>query len=352
MNRDEVHKLIGGYASGSLTEEERRQLFEAALEDQELFDALQNEQAVKELLDDPFSREQIRRAAAESLTQPKRSWFGRPWIWAASASLASAAVIGIAVLQWEQRPAAVSQVADLRRPEVAAPAPVPEAAAPAPVPTKGPEHRRASAAAKKQGAPATPEPTPTTTDQTQSAQKDVVTVVPPSAQTPAQGQVQAGAGGHQQEAFAPAPAPPPQMTAPGSRQASPLKQAPAIRSERAKASGRTLAASEFAFNASRDYSFARRAQDGSYINVSSNTVFHPGEVIRVSVTPRVAGPVVLFEWDANRASWTRLFPPEGETVRVPAFETYTIPMDLVLRDGERLRLDAGPVQNELPIVVR
>ena len=40
MNREEIQKLIGGYATGSLTDDERRLLFEAALDDQDLFDAL------------------------------------------------------------------------------------------------------------------------------------------------------------------------------------------------------------------------------------------------------------------------------------------------------------------------
>ena len=48
MTRDEIRGLIGGYATGSLSEAERRTLFEAALDDQELFDELAREQALKE----------------------------------------------------------------------------------------------------------------------------------------------------------------------------------------------------------------------------------------------------------------------------------------------------------------
>jgi hypothetical protein len=40
MSREEIQKLIGGYATGSLTAGEQQALFEAALEDQELFDEL------------------------------------------------------------------------------------------------------------------------------------------------------------------------------------------------------------------------------------------------------------------------------------------------------------------------
>ena len=59
MTKDEIRQLLAGFATNTLTETERRTLFEAALDDQELFDALQQEQALKDLLADPGSRAQI-----------------------------------------------------------------------------------------------------------------------------------------------------------------------------------------------------------------------------------------------------------------------------------------------------
>jgi hypothetical protein len=53
MTRDDIRKLLGGYSTGTLTPEEERALFAAALEDQELFDALAKEQALRDLLRDP-----------------------------------------------------------------------------------------------------------------------------------------------------------------------------------------------------------------------------------------------------------------------------------------------------------
>ena len=41
MTQDEIRKLLGGYATNELSADERRILFEAALEDQELFNALE-----------------------------------------------------------------------------------------------------------------------------------------------------------------------------------------------------------------------------------------------------------------------------------------------------------------------
>jgi hypothetical protein len=64
-------KLLGGYAAGTLTEAERKVLFETALQDQTLFNALADEQVFKELLDDPASRRRLieRLEQAERLEQ-------------------------------------------------------------------------------------------------------------------------------------------------------------------------------------------------------------------------------------------------------------------------------------------
>lgn len=50
MNREDIQKLLGGYATDTLTPEEQQVLFEAALDDQELFDALAREQSLRDLL--------------------------------------------------------------------------------------------------------------------------------------------------------------------------------------------------------------------------------------------------------------------------------------------------------------
>ena len=47
MKREHVRKLLGGYATGTLTPDEQQALFEAALNDQELFDALAGEEALR-----------------------------------------------------------------------------------------------------------------------------------------------------------------------------------------------------------------------------------------------------------------------------------------------------------------
>lgn len=51
--------LLSGYATDTLTDEEKRQLFEAALHDQTLFDTLADEEALKAMLADPETRQRI-----------------------------------------------------------------------------------------------------------------------------------------------------------------------------------------------------------------------------------------------------------------------------------------------------
>lgn len=66
MSREEVEKLLGGYATGTLTPGEQQLLFEAALEDQELFDALAREQSLRDLLGDPAARAELLAALGDA----------------------------------------------------------------------------------------------------------------------------------------------------------------------------------------------------------------------------------------------------------------------------------------------
>src|SRR6267143_2074942 len=100
MNREDARKLLGGYATGNLSAEEQRLLFEAAFDDQELFDALAEEQALKDVLDDPVSRERVRLAVAAA-PRP-RGWWTRPWIWVpAVGALAASVVLTVALVNWK-----------------------------------------------------------------------------------------------------------------------------------------------------------------------------------------------------------------------------------------------------------
>lgn len=59
MRHREAEKLLGGHAAGILTEGEKTTLYAAALEHQELFDALADEEALRELLADSATRKHL-----------------------------------------------------------------------------------------------------------------------------------------------------------------------------------------------------------------------------------------------------------------------------------------------------
>lgn len=140
MNRDDIQKLLGGYATGTLTPEEQQALFEAALTDQELFDALGREEALREVLTDQTARAHLLAAIDDAPAPWYRQWW-RPMAVVAAAVLA---VAGIAV--WERsaepKPSIVAKV-ELPRFQPPAAAPNPAPALPPP-----PEVRRAASSIK------------------------------------------------------------------------------------------------------------------------------------------------------------------------------------------------------------
>lgn len=156
MTPEDARKLIGGYATGSLSETERQALFHAALEDQDLFDELAREQAMKDLLQQPGARQRLVAALA-----PRRSpWWKRPLVWSA-AGIAAAGALAFAVWDARRAPEAVqiAQVAQPSPPPPARPAPVPEAAnAPPPRPRTARPPSAASSPAAPLAEPAAPPP--------------------------------------------------------------------------------------------------------------------------------------------------------------------------------------------------
>ncbi len=125
MTRDEIRGLIGAYATGSLSEAERKALFEAALDDQALFDELAREQALKELLEEPGVKPRL---AAALAPRQKRRWT-KPWIWAAAGTLAVAAIAGLVFLRTLPQPEKTVEMAQATAPA----GPVPSPVVPAPI---------------------------------------------------------------------------------------------------------------------------------------------------------------------------------------------------------------------------
>ena len=93
-------QILGGYATDTLSQEEKHQLLEAALHDQLLFDALADEEALKSLLADPKARQRILASLQASgsprgAARPHRPWFRRPSSLAWAGSIAA---MGLALI--------------------------------------------------------------------------------------------------------------------------------------------------------------------------------------------------------------------------------------------------------------
>jgi hypothetical protein len=102
MTPEQIRTLLGGYATNTLTESERKMLFEAALEDQELFNALHDEDALRDLLADPASRDAIRRALEEPARAKQSVYWPRRWAFStAAAAVAAGGLVTLAI--WLKR---------------------------------------------------------------------------------------------------------------------------------------------------------------------------------------------------------------------------------------------------------
>jgi len=135
MNRDDIQKLLGGYATGTLTAEEQQALFEAALTDQALFDALAREEALRDVLSDPSARAHLLAAIDEA---PAR-WYQRWWRPMVVMATAAAVIVSVAVYM---RPPAPMESAKVELPRFVPPVLTPST----PVLPPAPEVRRAEPA--------------------------------------------------------------------------------------------------------------------------------------------------------------------------------------------------------------
>ncbi len=155
MTPDEARKLVGGYATGSLTESERQLLYEAALEDQALFDELAREHELKELLEEPGARERL----IAALTPAPRRRIG-PLIWSGAAIAAAIAVVSFFAFR-PSKPVEIAQAPAAQPAPAAPPAAAPVEPSPAPNPKKkAAPAATAPAPAVRVEAPVAPSPEP------------------------------------------------------------------------------------------------------------------------------------------------------------------------------------------------
>jgi hypothetical protein len=156
VKREHIEKLIGGYAAGILTSEEQRALFEAALQDQALFDELMREESLRALLARPAARRELCSALEPAPVRP------RLWQWWPAPAAALAATMVVAMVIYREPAPPPIQMAKLRL-ETAPEAPV---AAP-PREVVRPKARVAPSPANPE--PPGPQPQATQSEKTQAA---------------------------------------------------------------------------------------------------------------------------------------------------------------------------------------
>lgn len=319
MIPEDIEKLIGGYATGTLTEDERRKLFEAALDDQDLFNALHDEHTLKQLLDDPVSREMVRRAAA--LSQDRTSWFLRRWVWAAAAGAVGAAVLVISFVEFRQPAKPLMEIAQVHRevrPTLAVPA--------APLSTLVEHKLKANRIRNPQGDSVA---TPVNVPEAPSAP------APQTAPQVVNGQLAApvAAGFRGQDQM--------QMSAVSQKAGEMQSKQSVLRN----AVGALAAPAAPIF-----YTLSRKMPNGDYLDFAADAALEPGESIRVTVIPRIAGPLGVWEWDEAHPTPTRIFPiVDADTVQLRAMENYAVPLDIVVTPGEHLRLTVGSSSVEIAL---
>jgi hypothetical protein len=154
VNRDEIQRLMSSYATGSLTENERKLLYDAALEDQDLFDQLAHEHALKELIDEPGARDRLIAGLAPAEGAVSVGGWKKPLAW----GLATSFVVGMSITAVMltrsslQTQTSQIQVAELKTPPLPAStvsSPPPPATPPPPVAAQ-PREKKATETDAKQ----------------------------------------------------------------------------------------------------------------------------------------------------------------------------------------------------------
>ncbi len=308
MTQDEIRKLLGGYATDALTADERRILFEAALEDQELFNALENEDALRELLDDPVSRDQVRRALAGQIASKRRPGFwSRRWLLGVAIPTV-AAVILIIVMDRANAPRLIAPPVEVASDQVASSQ---TAAAPKPAPRAMKLEPKASVKAKVLGqvassrtaaAPQLAAPAAAPESVAPAAARPLLAVPAPTAQLEATRPAMASF-----RAAGPAPIPEAvrQQFSAGFPANAPLYQGPLVQ-----------------------YSVARGRQDGN--------------AVRINVSTAVPGYLALYRIDAA-GNAKRVYPTADVATPVLPNIAMQIPINPVkVGAGETLRLVVVP----------
>ena len=313
---EDVRKLLGGYATGTLSEEEKQALYAAALSDDELFAALADEQALKDMLDDGAVRAQLLQATENprfSITGALREWFERPKSKALAGTAAVLLVlIGVRAV-YETKPtgpgSSSSEVAELRR---LPSAPEPPANRTQSAPEQQPERakrqeRETKPNVRKEGdsaqgeiplSPAPPSPAQAPPPPPKAEVAESVVVTRSSASAGGAGGAVAGLGSAAAPEISAAPPPAARAATLARRELRSADEARLATTPPAPAAMQTAAAGPFERAAGTTtvplrYELLRRDAAGAFQPVPIDHEFADGDVIRVRVNSTQTGTVVF-----------------------------------------------------------
>ncbi|MEZ5352753.1 MAG: hypothetical protein R2762_08975 [Bryobacteraceae bacterium] len=325
MNRDQAQLLLGGYATGTLTEAERKLLFEASLDDQQLFDALADEEALRELLADPEARRRLAavlaRPRADERESPMVGWLA--WLWrpipVAALAVFAISVIGVGILL--QRQNAEFQMAKVKTMQEGSPAfGLERESSPAPLRNESPAGAAGAGGGERRPAAGRSNPAPAGPGRQEA--KETVVADPPAAELSASSRRDAPSADSAPSAAAPAPAPPGIVIGPESEPAS--SEMPALEgvmalSKKAEAAPAKPAAQPPPFR----YWIERRRADGTWTEYGAE--LSVGDEVRLRVL-------------ASQAGYLAVGGTGSQLVEVKPGGTYYIPAPKATAAGERTLL--------------
>jgi len=373
MPQKNIEKLLGGYATDTLTEQERKDLFAAALRDQTLFNALADEHALKEVLDDPRARRLLIDTLKKKTTQRYwlenlLAWLRTPPSWALAGSVAVALVAVTLVIRLTGTLPEPPMTADSKAPVASSPAPpsVPKATdlpsqiqsetRPAQEKLSDKKEKRNTPSTKQAQSPMSPEapvlktPSHSLDKEKETASRASQSMVPEApASAPAgpplkeqqtlRGTVEGSAPqSSTRESFTSAAerkmaevdkidegtpeagAQAPQRRALGKAREEVGRLAPMAKAARPKDMMGKAAPSMFR------YSIMKKEVAGHYSEAQPTTIFQHGDLVRLAIEPDDTGYLYVFAQDVAGNSRV-VFPPEGPTAtaRVEKMVQYLIP---------------------------
>lgn len=375
---DDVRKLLGGYATGTLSDDEKKALFDAAIHDDALFAALADEDALKEILDDSSVRARLLQATEEprfTVIGSLREWFEAPKSKALVATGAVLlAVIGFQQARQTQNEPKSSITAELRRPtpeQPVAPEAAPQQNPRALIQNEANLDRSPSVSTRRQ-APASVATTPN--------------AAAPKAEGAIVGNVEREVDEQKRVAVSQSAPPPPPAAAPAPTIVAPAEKMAAVATEsvevstgagfRAATPARASADSSSALRAFERaagtsvtplrYELLRRDAAGSFQAVPPDYLFTPGDVVRLRISSTRNGVVGISTNTANTTSahvvpantWTEVPQNGGVTITadtarlVVAFAPAEPPTSRLLDSAEVRAKQSGPTPVSLEIPIR